>query len=45
MPKIFVSRRPPESAVALLREAFGAENVTIIPRTDLSRAKTCWKSG
>lgn len=31
MPKIFVTRRPPESAVALLHEAFGPENVTIFP--------------
>lgn len=31
MPKILVTRRPPESAVAMLHEAFGAENVTIFP--------------
>ncbi|MBL7649312.1 MAG: D-glycerate dehydrogenase [Candidatus Hydrogenedentes bacterium] len=31
MPKIFVTRRPPESAVVLLHEAFGAENVFIYP--------------
>jgi hypothetical protein len=31
MPKIFVTRRPPESAVALLHDAFGAESVTIFP--------------
>ena len=31
MPRIFVTRRPPESAIALLNEAFGAENVTVYP--------------
>jgi len=31
MPKIFVTRRPPESAVTLLHDAFGADNVTIFP--------------
>lgn len=31
MPKIFVTRRPPESAVTLLNDTFGAENVTVFP--------------
>jgi len=31
MPKIFVTRRPPESAVTLLNDAFGADNVTVYP--------------
>ncbi|MBX3177162.1 MAG: D-glycerate dehydrogenase [Candidatus Hydrogenedentes bacterium] len=31
MPRIFVTRRPPESAIAQLNGAFGAENVTVYP--------------
>lgn len=31
MPRIFVTRRPPESAIALLNGAFGAKNVTVYP--------------
>lgn len=31
MPKIYVTRRPPESAITLLNDAFGAENVTVFP--------------
>jgi glyoxylate reductase len=31
MPRIFVTRRPPESAITLLHDAFGASDVTIFP--------------
>ena len=31
MPSIYVTRRPPDSAVTLLNAAFGAENVTVYP--------------
>jgi glyoxylate reductase len=31
MPRIYVTRRPPESAITRLHEAFGAENVTVFP--------------
>jgi glyoxylate reductase len=31
MPNIYLTRRPPESAISLLHEAFGADSVTIFP--------------
>ncbi|MCF6286437.1 MAG: D-glycerate dehydrogenase, partial [Candidatus Hydrogenedentes bacterium] len=31
MPKVFVTRRPPESSVALLNDAFGPKNITVFP--------------
>ena len=31
MPKVFVTRRPPESALTLLNEAFGSNNIQVFP--------------